>query len=435
MAMPEPQPKRRAQEQQKAPETQAQTGPEWQPVGEASASYGDFDVAYAPEPEPGAGVGGSGGIGVRSGGGGTTRGEGQSMSAVMDELLGSDTGVPLGSLGSACAQVADAMAQGTEQSFLAGVFWWLFTKSQAYLDTASRLGAGTNARPVVVRHAEGTRFDLLLLDPQHGDDDWSAVRLDPFQTSFGMASPDVSEERLSGVLRRAELADAVAPATLLESARELAASSQFGVAVVTAPEEIPTCAVWPAVGVHAVNEDEPVATLGAYFGDEDAMATDTCIATTVDHALANGWQGLTVDGAPLDIIGRHYESDSCVLRVKTTLLDGRQRSGLRGPLLTVPTQLRPASFYGAKSGLTEVHFLNWDPSIVDPSADEVVRVYTEADTRVGDSGAALIDENDFIVGFARGRTGSKAIIHYSYWTYALTVYLAHGLLDRVALGA
>ena len=324
------------------------------------------------------------------------------MSAVMDELLGSDIGVPLGSLGSACAQVADAMAQGAEQSFLAGVFWWLFTKSSAYLDTASRLGAGTYARPVVVRHAEGTRYDLLLLDPQRGDDNWAAVQLDPFQTSFGMAFPDVSEERLSSVLRRAELADVVAPATLFETARELAASSQFGVAVVTAPEEIPTCAVWPAVGVHAGNEDEPVATLGAYFGDQDVLATDTCIATTVDHALANGWQGFTVDGAPLE----HHRS---ALRKRQLRATGEEDAPGRaaaqrapGAVADGPNSAPASEFLRSEVRLTEVHFLNWDPSIVDPSADKVVRVYTEADTRVGDSGAALIDENDFIVGFAPG---------------------------------
>jgi hypothetical protein len=79
--------------------------------------------------------------------------------------------------------------------------------------------------------------------------------------------------------------------------------------------------------------------------------------------------------------------------------------------------------------------MDWDPSIVDPSADELVRIYTEADTRVADSGAALIDENDFIVGFARRVTGYNAPIQYSLWTYALMVYLAHHLLDRVALGA
>jgi hypothetical protein len=426
MAMPEPQPKRQEQQQQGTPESQR--------MANTRAGLGGFDVVYAPEPATGGGVGGRGGVGVQSGGG-TTQGEGRSMSAVMDELLGSDTGRQLSEVGPSCAQVAQAMPQGAGESFLAGVFWWLFTNSDAYANTLYPLGVGSGTRPVVVCHAGGTRFDLLLLDPQRNDDDWVAVQLDASQTLFWMASPYVSEERLNRVLRRADLADAVAPETLLGSARELAASSQFGVAVVAAPEEIPTCAVWPAVGVFKGNSDDPVATLGVYLSDEDPTATDTCIATTVDHVLGIDWQGLTVDAAPLEVISRHHESDSCLLRLPKTLLDGRQRTGLKGPLLTVPVKFSTATFYGAVSGMKQADFLDWDPSIVDPVADEVVRVYTDAVTRVGDSGAALVDQNDFIVGFARGRTGLKAKVRYSYWTYALTVYLAHDLLNRVALGA
>jgi hypothetical protein len=431
-AMPEPQPKRQAQEQQGTRKIEARPGPVGQQFGEASASYGHVNVEFAAEPAAGGGVGGVGGIGVRTGGG-ATRGEGRTMSAVMDELLGSDIGAPLSSAGPACARVMEAMPQAAGQSFLATVFWWLFTKSPAYLETVYQLGAAIDARPVVVCHAEGTRFDLLLLDPQRGDD-WAALQLDGQRTPVRMASPDVSEERLSGVLRRADLVDAVEPATLLASARELAALSQFGVAVATAPEEIPTCAVSPSVPLLPA-DGMPVATLGAFLSDDEGSAADTCIVTTVDHALKGDWQRLTVGGAPLDVIARHPESDSCLLRVKRSLLDGRQRSGLRGPLRTVPTAYQFATFDGAASGPKRVRVMDWDPSIVDPSADELVRIYTEADTRVADSGAALIDENDFIVGFARRVTGYNAPIQYSLWTYALMVYLAHHLLDRVALGA
>jgi hypothetical protein len=428
---PQPQPKRQPQKQQKYQEVELRLGPEWWQAGEASESYGAEKVAFETGPAAGGGIGGDGGPGAQMSGG-PTRGEGRSMSAVMDELLGSDIGAPLSSVGPACAQVMEAMPQGAGQSFLATVFWWLFAKSLAYPATVYRLGAAIDARPVVVGHADGTRFDLLLLDRQRGGD-WAALRLDGPQTLIGMASPDVSEERLSGVLRRADLADAVAPATLLASARELAASSQFGVAVVTAPEEIPTCAVSPCVPVLRA-DGAPVATLGAFLSDDEGSAADTCVVTTVDHVLKAGWQGLTVDGAPLDVIARHHESDSCLLRVKKSLLDGRQRSGLKGPLLSVPTQFEFATFDGAASMVKRVRVREWDPSIVDPSADELVRVYTEADTRVADSGAALIDDDDFIIGFARRVTGYDAAVQYSVWTYALMVYLAHDLLDRVVLG-
>ncbi|HEX4391894.1 MAG TPA: hypothetical protein VH084_10185 [Mycobacterium sp.] len=431
LIMPEPQPKRQTQKQQESQESEVQSEQEQQQASYGSASDGGTAFAYAAEPAADGGSGGSG-IGVRAGGGGgTINSEGQSMSAVMDDLLGSDIGAPLASVGPASAQVVEAMPRGAGQSFLATVFWWLFIKSPAYLQTVRQLGAAIDARPIVVTHAEGTRFDLLLLDRQRGDD-WAALQLDRLQTPIGMVSPDVSEERLSGVLHRADLADTVAPATLLASARELAASSQFGVAVATAPEELPTCAVSPSLSVYNASAD-PVATLGAFMsdsGDHD----DTCVVTTVDHVLKGDWQQLTVGGAPLDVVARHPESDSCLLRVSRSLLNGRQRSGLKGPLRTAPIQHQYATFDGAMSGVKQVRVREWDPSIVDPSPDELIRVYTEPDTRVGDSGAALISQDDFIVGFARRITGRNAAIQYSSWTYALMVYMAHDLLNRVALG-
>jgi hypothetical protein len=414
-----------------------------------AAAEPEFSASFAAEPPvgqgaetaapPAAGGGAGGGAGAGTQlGGGTTRGEGQSMSEVMDELLGGEpAAVPLASLGRASSLIAQSLPAGAADSFLAGIFWWVFTKSPAYLDAIRRLGARDDARPVVVRHAHGTRFNLLLLDPQRADDDSAAIQLDPEVTTLKMAAPDVSRVRLSNVLGKADLADAVGPDTLLVSARELAASAQFSVAVVAAPEEIPTCAVTPSVGMlERGSGDKPVATLGAFFSEDDPVRADTCIATSVDHAVFNSWDDeFTVGGGSVEILARHHETDSCLLRVSSAVLAGRQCVGLKGPLLSVPRKFDPATFDGAKSGLQKVAFLDWDPAIVDPDPGEVVRVYTEARTQGGDSGAALIDGDDFIVGFARGTTGYKAKVHYSYWTYALTVYLAHNLHDRVALGA
>ena len=291
MAMPEPQPKRRAQEQQKAQEVQAQMGQKRQPVGEASASYSDFDVAYAaePGPEPGAGVGGSGGIGVRSGGGGTSRGEGQSMSAVMDELLGSDIGVPLGSLGSACAQVADAMAQGAEQSFLAGVFWWLFTKSSAYLDTASRLGAGTYVpSSSATRRGRGmtscswTRSAEMTTGPRSSSTPFPDLVRDGFSRRVGRTSQQraaPSRTRRCGgasdALRNRARACGFVAVRRRRGHRARRDTDVRGLAR-------RWCSRWGT-------RMEPVATLGAYFGDQDVLATDNFLYRHHGRPRAGEW--------------------------------------------------------------------------------------------------------------------------------------------------
>ena len=121
--------------------------------------------------------------------------------------------------------------------------------------------------------------------------------------------------------------------------------------------------------------------------------------------------------------------------MRKSLLDGRQQDGLKGPLRITPTLYRFATFDGAVSGSTRTRVTSFDLAIVDPDPDELAWVYTEPDTARGDSGAALIDEDDFIVGFARRISGYDSDMQYSSWTSALMVYMAHNLFDRVALGA
>ena len=108
-----------------------------------------------------------GGGGTRDGGRDGGSEEGRSLPDLMDELLGSHIGAPLAFVGPASARVAEALPGQMGQSFLAGVFWWLFTHSAAYRDVANRLRASKKARPLVVCHADETRFDLLLFDPCH----------------------------------------------------------------------------------------------------------------------------------------------------------------------------------------------------------------------------------------------------------------------------
>jgi hypothetical protein len=124
-----------------------------------------------------------------------------------------------------------------------------------------------------------------------------------------------------------------------------------------------------------------------------------------------------------------------LVRVNRSILASRQRNGLKGPLRKTPREPGPAFFDGAKSGLTTTIITTHDPAIIDPQPDELCRVYTDADTAPGDSGAALIDEDDFIAGFARRRSGYNSLVQYSSWVWAEQVYMAHDLFKYIALGA
>jgi hypothetical protein len=357
------------------------------------------------------------------------------LSALMDELLGSHAGHPLTLVGPASAEVARAMGSPeTGQSFLAGLFWWVFSQSEGYKETARRLRASKGARPVVVSHAHGTRFDLLLLDPRRRRR-LGAVQLERTQAYFRYATDSSLRQRLEGILQRFDLSELLGPGTLLSSAHELASSTEFGVAIINAPMEIPTCALSPAVPILAYHH--PVATLGSFVPDIEATAAETCLATTANHALGRNWRTLTVDGSPLKIVHRHGPSDSCLVRVNTSVLDGRRRTGLKGPLKkTTPRLYGHAFFDGAASGhIPGVAITGIDLAVMDPQPGEMIRIYTGPATAPGDSGAALIDEDDYIVGFAHSRSGYRPPVAFSTWVWADQVYMAHKPLSRVPLEA
>jgi hypothetical protein len=360
------------------------------------------------------------------------RGEEPSLPALMDELLGDTPARPLASAGPAATEVAAAMASPeTGQSFLAGLSWWLFSQSEDYRDAAKRLHASRSARPIVVCHAGGTRFDLLLLDARPRRR-LGAVELERAHTYVGPASRPGLQQRLESMLRRFDLSQLLGPETLLSSARELAVSAEFGMAIISAPMEIPTCALSPAVPIEAYRH--PIATLGSFPAGIEASADDTCLATTANHALARNWRGLTADGRSLKIVHRHKPSDSCLVRVNKSIMDGRQRYGLKGPLQRTPRLNAPAFFDGAFSGPTPTVITANDLAIMDPQPERMCRVYTESATAPGDSGAALIDEDDYIVGFAHTRSWSSPVT-FSTWVWAEQVYLAHKLPGRVPVRA
>ncbi len=361
------------------------------------------------------------------------RGGNPGLSGLMDELLGDHIGRSLALAGPASARVTEAMGSSeTGQSFLAGLFWWLFSQSEGYRDAAKRLRASKSARPIVVSHGYGTRFDLLLLDPRRRRR-LGAVQLEKASTSLGYASHATLWEHLGDMLRRFALGGLLGPETLLGSARELASSAEFGMAIINAPFEIPTSALSPAVPLEAYGH--PVATLGSFLTDVEATADDTCLATTANHALGRHWRTLTIGGSPPEIVHRHKPSDSCLVRVNKSIMDDRLRYGLKGPLRKTPRLNAPAFFDGAISGPTSTLITAIDLAIMDPRPEEMRRVYTEPATVPGDSGAALIDEDDCIVGFAHTRSGYGSPAKFSAWVWAEQVYTAHKLPSRVALSA
>jgi hypothetical protein len=226
----------------------------------------------------------------------------------------------------------------------------------------------------------------------------------------------------------------VDPRTAIQAVREVSQGADFRLVVAREPGETPTeghlaeqtavgsfAAPAPALPVTVDSDPRPLATAGLVGTDEAGRV----LAITALHAVAGATTGhVLVGGAPAGIVGQHQLTDSCLLSVTCPPGAG---SGQAGLLRFSPQSHRPATFDGAASGHKQTMIRGYDLSVLDPSPYLSSKVYTEPDTVPGDSGSALIDQEDRIVGFAVSRTAFGAPLEFSTWSWAEQVLGAHGL--------
>jgi hypothetical protein len=350
---------------------------------------------------------------------------------------------------------------------LATVFWWCYVRTPAFATdmrthapsvrlSADRWSEGPDLRSgtqlVVVRHGEVPQYDLLVLGPpgtqtaafSPGDSDIRRALVPNLQR--------VAERNSELLQRRLALAGIdVDTDTVGRSVTEMAAGWPFYVAVGTQPRMMDTAravkpfiAPGPALSVTVPREPEVLATAGLIGRDDEGHV----FALTARHALAYATHTSMVPGVLRDAdpapaaFGGHPQcrvgewaawvrsldevTDSCVLQVMCTARAWPE-AGLAGVRQIAPVEHRPATFDGAASQHRETMIRGYDLSILDPDPFLASKVYTDADTVPGDSGAALVDSEDYIVGFAVSRTAFGAPLEFSSWAWADQVLARHGL--------
>jgi hypothetical protein len=356
-------------------------------------------------------------------------------------------GSRLAGCGPACRLIADeAGAPALAEQLLASLFWWCKTRTAEFAADSRGFGDAPGQRQIVVNHADGTRHDLLLLAP--GVPETFTVTVSgPLYNRFtaDRGRPSTITEvaldeagQLGDMLVRAGIA--VNFRAIPFALREMADNVDFRLVVTQPPNELWT-SDWPAespsaapsavrglaapvsaLAVTAPGDPRPLATAGVIGTDADGRL----VAVTARHAIpvAEADAVILVGGAPARVVGQDVLTDSCVLEASCRI---GSCQGHAGPLAFAPQEHRVVTFDGAASGLTQTRIRGYDLSVLASSAYLSSKVYTEADTVPGDSGAALIDHEDHIVGFAVSRTAFGAPLEFSAWSWARQVLSAHGL--------
>ena len=361
----------------------------------------------------------------------------------------------LASSGPNSARIARAApSRDAGEQLLATMFWWCYVQSveferdtSSYRDDLDGLYQG-----MMVGHRNGSRFDLLILT--------RSVR-EPFAIQVGYPANRTFYDGSGSSLTRVALREAERIGVMLDRAginvdraginvdqraavltvNELARNGDFSLVLAPRPEETPTAgglsarvaapsfmAPSPALEVTIDGELRPVASAGVVGRHADGRMLVTTAWHVVSEALARSLK-LRVGGQPAEALTpSDVLTDSCVLAVACPTMPGMGSSGV---LHRPPMLYRPAVFAGAASGSKpkRTRITSFDLSMVSPTPHSGSRVYTDPDTIPGDSGAALIDEDDHIVGFAVGRTAFGAPVEFSTWSWAEQVFTVHGLGD------
>jgi len=176
-----------------------------------------------------------------------------------------------------------------------------------------------------------------------------------------------------------------------------------------------------------------IATVGVYAENRDGIQG----ATIPYHAVKEQVRQRIYDPSlvpvyvrnePFEILSIDPISDSCFIapadRGNVNNFDPTY-----GPLVgIIPRSEEDVFFEGAVSGKKDAYITGWTPDLPVVAEDCQLRVFTNAVTSPGDSGAALRNKDGYVLGFAFRRSALRRKVQMSSWIWADSVFQAHGLI-------
>jgi hypothetical protein len=307
---------------------------------------------------------------------------------------------------------------------VASVFWAAFVFAPTFSGFLLELGLNPEDRDrrlVVVQHGEYLgRYDLFILDRARRMTGPSVARIQPDSEALAAGWRSLLEfSRRSPKERYGSLT----LADLEQVAVESSSSPDFGVLVAGLPEVISTTATRPAPAWTVTSGTGEIASVGIIGTDLQGRSG----VTSANHAIAAGDDQVTVNGIPGTVVSRDLVTDSCFIKVGPIQATGCNQ--VSGPLAGVSPRVgEDVTFDGVRSGHVMTRVRGFDPGIPWISQPWVqLSVTTKPVTVPGDSGAALVNGDGNVIGFASYRTGFQEEVEFSAWIWAESVFRAHGL--------
>lgn len=131
-----------------------------------------------------------------------------------------------------------------------------------------------------------------------------------------------------------------------------------------------------------------------------------------------------IDGAPRVIVSDDITTDSIFIEHSSASVP--RRNDMRPMTGLVPRVNETVTFNGTQ-GKVQTVVLAHTFELPWWHKGNQSRVFTKPDTLPGDSGAALLDEQDRIIGFAHGLSSHNVTVPHSDWIWGQAVYVMHDL--------
>lgn len=360
----------------------------------------------------------------------------RSAAGYFDQRIGSGGGRNLSSAGPHTGRLAGAIGDDRLTTQLASIFFFQsYIGSRAFqwkMQPPKPGPAGESGAIYVVRHGKRwPRHDLLVFDPNlsRGEVTETEVEVSPadlrngwprFHRSYLKGTP--IPEWLSG-LRHEDIP---------EIAIEAMKAQRYSVIAMRPPKIVSTASASrtrqaapqvpsPALGVSAQAARKPLSTVGVIAAAEGGRNG----VTTALHALRGEScdNRVFVEDTAGAILSRDVITDSCFIVIRNSKLPRGRRA--RGPLTNLsPRRLDETWFDGVVSGRKTTYVEGWTVELPFWVPGIQSRIITPPVTEPGDSGAALVDQEGYILGFAFYRTGFNARGAHSGWIWAASVFAA-----------
>lgn len=380
-----------------------------------------FEVSL-PEPsllsERKGGGGGGGGNGG-GGGGGDSGGPSPSPQRGLLEFVNEFSDDRAGEFLPDIGPIGDALFsvignEGVTASILATNFWraWLSSTNSGNLlyQNGGSSFLISDYRTIIVPRPELQRFDLIALDPGLPSD-VSPVHID--------LSPVSEDELYEGSLNSSsdspisQLGEN-GPAAMRESFRD--GVQPFAVVLAPLPASERLYAPDRAL---EVDGSTPQTTSTAGVVVKDCKNSSRVGVTGALHGVDTSLSSVDVDGVSGTIVRTHSITDSVFIEVPDPCCSSIGKNGVMNGI--APRGNQNAEFVGATSRNRTTTITGWDPQVPTPSSNRQALVYTGRDAQPGDSGCALVSDDDWVVGFAFERTKPGQSPAQCSWVWAQSV--------------